>query len=190
MFARRLDRGRDVKDQRMALPRHLQHQMVAMLAAVFVVDAHIDRVGAGRKVLRQPRGPDKRVYGPAYYAFEHGDALFIMLDNVEYFGADPTQPRSRGRYRGRIGERQLAFVANLLKETPPEKLIVVVMHIPLQTYLDPKSPAQNTADAAELLALLGDRPSVSFSGHTHMTEHHYLSRANAPDAAPPIITMS
>jgi hypothetical protein len=73
----------------------------------------------------------------------------------------------------------------VLKETPPEKLIVVVMHILLETYLDPKSPVQNTADAAELLALLGDRPSVSFSGHTHTTEHHYLRRPNAPDGAPP-----
>ncbi len=134
---------------------------------------------------RDARETYKRVYGPPCYAFEHGDALFIMLDNVEYLGADPTQPRSRGKYRGRIGERQLAFVANVLKETPPDKLIVVVMHIPLETYLDPKSPVQNTADAAELLSLLGDRPSVSFSGHTHTTEHHYLRRPNAPDGALP-----
>ncbi len=106
-----------------------------------------------------------------------------MLDNIEYPGSDPSQPHGRGKYAGRIGERQLAFVANLLNETPASKLIVVVMHIPLETYLDPKSPSQNTADAAELLALLGERPCVSFSGHTHTTKHHYLRRPNAPGGA-------
>ena len=26
----------------------------------------------------------KRIYGPPYYAFEYGGALFLMLDNVNY----------------------------------------------------------------------------------------------------------
>ncbi|MEJ0094308.1 MAG: calcineurin-like phosphoesterase C-terminal domain-containing protein [Methylocella sp.] len=63
----------------------------------------------------------------------------------------------------------------MLQQTPADRLIVIVMHIPLETYLD-KDPAQNTSDAAALLALLGDRPAVSFAGHTHTTEHHYLTR--------------
>jgi C terminal of Calcineurin-like phosphoesterase len=50
------------------------------------------------------------------------------------------------------------------------------MHIPLRTYLDPANPTMNASDGAELLALLGDRPAVSFAGHTHTTEHHYLGR--------------
>ena len=29
----------------------------------------------------------KQTFGPSYYAFEHGGALFLMLDNVDYFGA-------------------------------------------------------------------------------------------------------
>jgi hypothetical protein len=132
---------------------------------------------------RYSRETFKRVFGATSYAFEHGDALFIMLDNVEYLGPD-TGTDGKGKYVGRIGERQLAFVANLLHETPAEKLIVLVMHIPLKTYLD-QSPWQNTADARELLTLLGDRPSVSFAGHTHTTEHHYLSRPGASAATPP-----
>jgi hypothetical protein len=82
---------------------------------------------------RYSRETYKRVFGANYYAFEHGDALFIMLDNVAYLGPQADQSMNKAKYIGRIGERQLAFVANLLKETPAGKLVVLVMHIPLAT---------------------------------------------------------
>ncbi len=133
---------------------------------------------------RYSRETFKRIFGATYDALEHGDALFIMLDNVDYLGPGTGPTMGKGKYIGRIGERQLAFVANLLKEIPADKLIVLVMHMPLETYVDPKSTSQNTADAADLLALLGERPSVSFAGHTHTTEHHYLTRPGASADAP------
>jgi hypothetical protein len=117
----------------------------------------------------------KQTFGPSIYAFEYGGALFLMLDNVEYFGAHASAPGNDYGYQGRFGKRQLAFVANVLKETPADRLVVAAMHIPLHTYLDPEDPASNTADCAAFLKLLGERPSISFSGHTHTTEHHYLS---------------
>ena len=127
----------------------------------------------------------KRVFGAPYYAHEHGDALFIMLDNVEYLGAAAAKAGHDRAYRGFISADQLSFVKNLLAVTPPERLLVFVMHIPLSTYLDPNAPGENTANAAELLKLIGDRPSVSFSGHTHSTEHHYLGAAfGGSDARP------
>ncbi len=134
---------------------------------------------------RRSRESFKRVFGATYYAHEYAGALFVMLDNVDYLGADPANPGRSGKYRGFISADQLRFVANLLKETPAERLIVLVMHIPLTTYLDTKNPAMNTVNAADLLGLLGDRPSVSFSGHTHSTEHHYLGQAEGfPGAIP------
>jgi hypothetical protein len=118
----------------------------------------------------------KRTYGPAYYAFAYGGALFLMLDNVDYLGIDPARPYSAGSYEGRIGERQLTFIANVLKETPADKLVVTAMHIPLRNYLDPHDPATNTADRADFLKLLGGRVNtLSVSGHTHTTEHHYFA---------------
>jgi 3',5'-cyclic AMP phosphodiesterase CpdA len=117
----------------------------------------------------------KRTYGAPYYAFNYGSALFLMLDNVSYLGAATApRPGASGKYEGRIGERQLAFVANVLRETPQDRLVVVAMHIPLITDLDPNDPAQNTVDRDELLKLLAGRPVLSISGHTHTTEHHYL----------------
>jgi calcineurin-like phosphoesterase family protein len=127
----------------------------------------------------------KRTFGPNYYAFEHGGALFLMLDNVEYLGADPKRPRRNGEYRGHIGERQLAFIANVLKETPADRLVVTAMHIPLRTYLDLKDPAVNTIDRGDFFKLIGDRPCVSFSGHTHTTEHHYFGAEDGVAGATP-----
>ena len=123
---------------------------------------------------RYSRETFKRVFGPTSYAFEYGGALFLMLDNVEYLGTDPNRPRRNGKYQGRIGERQRAFVANVLAETPADRLVVAVMHIPLRTYLDPQAPGMNTLDRADFLKLIGTRPCVSFAGHTHTTEHHYF----------------
>lgn len=121
----------------------------------------------------------KRVYGAPYYAFHHGQALFLMLDNVHYLGANTGSADKGGRYEGRFGERQLAFVANLLRETPMDRLVVVAMHIPLRTDWAPNDPANNTIDGDRLLALLEGRPSLSVAGHTHTTEHHYLGAEGA-----------
>jgi hypothetical protein len=117
----------------------------------------------------------KRTYGAPYYAFNYGSALFLMLDNVNYLGAATAPyPGGGGKYEGRFGERQLAFVANVLRETPQDRLVVVAMHIPLVNDINPNEPADVTADRDELLKLLAGRPVLSISGHTHTTEHHYL----------------
>jgi hypothetical protein len=125
---------------------------------------------------RYARETFKRVFGPNYYAFEYGGALFLMLDNVDYFGARAREPGSGCQYQGRFGKPQLAFVANVLKQTPAERLVVAAMHIPLRTDLDPEDPASNTQDGAAFIKLLGERPAISFAGHTHTTEHHYLEQ--------------
>lgn len=124
----------------------------------------MDPIGGGEGVW----GTWNRTFGPRYYAFQHAGALFIVLNNVS--------PGSGRTYRGRIGADQLSFVRNLLEHIAPETLVVLSMHIPLVTYQDATNPPDNTADAGLLLQLLAGRPhSVSFSGHMHSTEHHYLA---------------
>ena len=116
----------------------------------------------------------KRVFGPPHYAFQAGDATFIILNTVEYAGY-PRPASDKPAYRGWVGPRQLAFVKNLLRHVPARHLIVVSMHIPLASYEDPGSVADTTGDMPELLKLLSGRNhSVSFSGHLHTTEHHYF----------------
>jgi len=134
---------------------------------------------------RYSRETFKRVFGPTSYAFEYGGVLFLMLDNVEYLGTDPKRPHRDGKYQGRIGERGRAFIANVLAEQPADRLVVVAMHIPLRTYLNPNSPEVNTIDRGDFLKLIGERPCVSFSGHTHTTEHHYFDAADGYAGAVP-----
>ena len=128
----------------------------------------------------------KRIYGPNYYAFEYGGVLFLMLDNVNYLGFDPAKPRAGGKFEGRFDQRQLAFIANVLKEFPADKLVVACMHIPLQTYVDQVDPIMNTVNRGDFLRLLAGRPhTVSLSGHTHTTEHHYFGAEDGFTGAVP-----
>ncbi|MGU3538551.1 calcineurin-like phosphoesterase C-terminal domain-containing protein [Methylobacterium sp. A54F] len=119
---------------------------------------------------RHSRETYKRVFGAPSYAFHHGRALFIMLDNVRWLGPDAA--KGNGNYEGRIGERNLAFVRNLLAVTPQDRLIVLATHIPLVTDVADDA-RQRTVDRDALLDLLDGRQVLSLAGHTHTTEHHY-----------------
>ena len=117
----------------------------------------------------------KRVYGPNYYAFYYGPALFLMLDNVDYLGPDPAKPRG-SHYEGRFDDAQLDFVRNVLAHTPDDTLIVAVMHIPIRTFLGTEA-YQSTANKEAFFKLIeGRKHTVSFAGHTHTTEHHYFGK--------------
>lgn len=118
----------------------------------------------------------KRNIGPGHYAFQYARTTFILLNNVDYRGAGATPVDGR-LYTGRIGEGQLAFVRNVLAHVPKDNLVVLSMHIPLRSFENPHAPGDNTADCAALMELLSGFPhTVSFSGHSHTTEHHYLGR--------------
>ncbi|MHB2205002.1 calcineurin-like phosphoesterase C-terminal domain-containing protein [Methylobacterium sp. CM6257] len=125
---------------------------------------------------RYSRETWKRVFGAPTYAFRHGRASFVMLDNVEWLG--PPVPVGANTYRGHIGERSLTFLRNLLAEIPRDDLIVLAMHIPLHTDTAPDDPHNTTTDRAALLDLLAGRKVLSLAGHTHTTEHHYLSEGH------------
>ena len=124
---------------------------------------------------RYSRETFKRVFGPNYHAFFHAKTLFLMLDDVDYLGADKTRPRGEGKYEGRIDAAQLDFIKNVLAHTPRDVLIVMVMHIPIETYLDHDQAFDMLTNRDAFFALFEGREfTVSFSGHTHTTEHHYF----------------
>ncbi len=118
----------------------------------------------------------KRHFGPTYYAFEHGRALFIALDNIVYHGSDPIAPGKMGGYHDGFSDDQLAFVKNLLAYTPKDRLIVLTMHVPLRSRKNLEGMEVATDDTAKLLDIIGDRNCISFSGHTHTSEHRYIHR--------------
>jgi len=121
----------------------------------------------------------KRVYGPSYYAFFYAKTLFLMLDDVDYLGHDPSRPKGAGKYEGRIDATQLEFFKQTLAHTPAETLIVVVMHIPIVNVIDPQENYDRLINRDALFALFeGRKYTVSFAGHTHTTEHIYFGAAD------------
>jgi hypothetical protein len=122
----------------------------------------------------------RRIYGPQYYAFEVGQSLFVVLDNVVY-PCGPADAAAGGRdfclegqptYNGRITDQQITWLTNLLALTPPDRMVVLSHHIPLVSFADPSNTQHQTDNATELYALLAAREALSLSGHTHTIENH------------------
>ena len=106
----------------------------------------------------------ERVYGPAYYSFDHGPTHFIVLDDVMWKLADGAK---RGHYHGGLGKEQMQFIKNDLSLIPADQLVVLMMHIPLN----------DVDDRQELYRLIEKRPAtVSLSAHTHYMEHRFIGK--------------
>jgi C terminal of Calcineurin-like phosphoesterase/N terminal of Calcineurin-like phosphoesterase/Calcineurin-like phosphoesterase len=117
-------------------------------------------------------------YGPSTFAFRWGQALFIGLNDVRYLGGP--------RYIGGLRPDQFEFLQNLLRTTPPDLLVVVLLHIPLFSPDPSNAETFRLADRARLFSLLQDRPHVLIlSGHTHYQRHVFYGPADGwPGAAP------
>jgi len=124
----------------------------------------------------------KREFGPTYYSYDIGDVHFVVLDNMRYpctpevDNADGkhnfcNNPATAPRYNGVIDQGQMEWLSNDLALVPKSKLIVLNMHIPLVTFVDMASTQHQTDNTQWLYDLLGDRPAVALSGHTHTLEN-------------------
>jgi len=112
-----------------------------------------------------------RHFGARHAAFQYGGATFLLLDNVEFLGIAHD---GKTQYRGHFGARQLGFVRSVLDNVAPEQPVIACFHIPLRTAVG-DAPSLSAIDAHDFLAVLGRRRNcVSFAGHTHTNEHHYL----------------
>jgi hypothetical protein len=116
----------------------------------------------------------RRVFGPTYYAFDVGSVHFLLLNNIEWLGPDPENPGSSGNYQGNLGERQLEFIARDLQRVPEDRLVVLMLHIPIQRGFE-LGPRSQTLDRHALYRLLEQRPhTLSFSAHTHWHRHLFI----------------
>ncbi len=122
----------------------------------------------------------RRIYGPNYYAFEMGNVLFVVLDNIYYPCGEEDVARGRSNcaedrsptYNGRLTETQFSWLEGLIAHTPEEKLIVLNMHIPLVSFVDATSGQHQTDELTRIYKMVEGREALSFSGHTHTTENH------------------
>ena len=118
----------------------------------------------------------RREWGPEYYSFDIGNVHFVGLDNVRYpcNGVDPHPFCSADKshtYNGVISQRQLDWLANDLALVPEDKLIVLTAHIPFVTFTDNTAAKHQTDNLNALYDIIGDRPALGLSGHTHTTEN-------------------
>lgn len=122
----------------------------------------------------------RNMYGPDYYAFEKGNVLFVVLDNVYYPCGEEDYARGRlncaenmpPTYNGRLTETQYKWLEGLISQTPPEKLIVLNTHIPLVSFAVATNGQHQTDELTRIYSIVEGREAVSFSGHTHTTENH------------------
>lgn len=122
----------------------------------------------------------RRLYGPNYYAFEIGEATFIVLDNIVYpcgpddtvrAGRDFCNDPERTTYNARVTQTQMQWLENLLAEVPEDRLIILAHHAPLVSFVDADSTQHQTDNSAAIHALLEGRQALSLSGHTHTLEN-------------------
>ena len=114
----------------------------------------------------------KEFFGPTNYTFNHKGVHFIVLDNVSDPGAQ-------------IGEAQLAWLADDLKQQAKDARIVVFTHRPLFDLYPQWDWA--TRDGAKAVDLLMPYANVTvFYGHIHQ-EHHFMTGHIAHHAAKSLI---
>ena len=121
----------------------------------------------------------RHLYGPTYFSFDIGQVHFIVIDNVIYpCGPEDVSPGDRERcgnpeepvYNARLNERQMTWLENNLALVPEDRLIVLMHHIPMVSFVDSNTGRHQTDNANDIYALIGDRPALSLAGHTHTLE--------------------
>lgn len=106
-------------------------------------------------------------FGPATYAFNYGNAHFVVLENILY-----PDPRDGKGYWGGLRADQLQFVENNLKLVPKDKLVVLLMHIPL---FEENGDSFRDADREKILELLSPFANTfSMSAHTHYMKQTFF----------------
>ena len=123
----------------------------------------------------------KKFFGPPYYAFEYAEALFVVLDNIDYRGngkADPGDVRGNGGYEARISKRQLRWLEKELEFVDKDRLVFVATHAPLGSEVTSSA----TDNRRVLFQLLSGRPNLySVAGHTHTNNHLYFGEEDGFD---------
>ena len=110
----------------------------------------------------------KEFFGETHYTFDHKGVHFIALDNV----SDP---------RASLGDEQLQWLADVLKQQRKDANIVVLTHRPLFDLYPQWDWA--TRDGAKAIELLLPMEHVTvFYGHIHQ-EHHKMTGHIAHHAA-------
>ena len=118
-------------------------------------------------------------FGLANYAFNYGNAHFIILDDILY-----PDPRDGQGYWAGYREDQFTFLENNLKYVPKDKLIVLSQHIQMK---DTTGNGFRREDKRRLFSLLKDYENVvALSAHTHFQEQLFYTKKDGWHGAKPL----
>lgn len=118
--------------------------------------------------------------GPANYAFNYGNAHFLVLDDVLF--PDPRSTGNSRSYWGGFREDQKAFIKNDLSLVDKDKLVVVAFHIPMLG-----DNAVRQEDKAFLFQCLKDFPHVLLlSAHLHRQNQFFHTSQDGWEGKTPL----
>ncbi len=107
-----------------------------------------------------------RFFGPNYYSWNEGRVHFVALDSVEWMG----DAKGHGNYRGSITDRQLRWLKNDLDHVPDDRLLVLLMHIPIVI-----SEGHAWVNKDKFFDLLASRKNIlALAGHMHYQQHEFF----------------
>ncbi|MBN1911741.1 MAG: calcineurin-like phosphoesterase C-terminal domain-containing protein [Pirellulales bacterium] len=134
------------------------------------------RTGIGNHEIRPERDNPKdlyeRILGPTYYSFDWGPVHFVVLD-----GNKPAA--IPGKSVGTVEPREMAWLEADLAAQPPDKPLIVGVHIPIvSTYparrtdlKEAEGPFWQSANTEKLTALFArHRVRLVLQGHIHENE--------------------
>jgi hypothetical protein len=102
----------------------------------------------------------ENIFGPSHYAFEYGNELFLVLNNI--------YPLDERGYVGRLDENQKEFIQQLIVSKKIDfNRIHLFMHIPLEEMEDKDWVIQSLEPFENVL--------IS-AGHTHTQYHKFFPR--------------
>lgn len=101
-------------------------------------------------------------FGPGHFSYDVGKTHFVVLDSIEYSGNASTK-----KYKEKIGEEQLEWLENDLKNVAKNDHVVIATHVPIVTHKQVVAE-----DAKEFYDVISDYPNaVTVGGHTHTQEN-------------------
>lgn len=110
----------------------------------------------------------ERVFGPGTYALEYAKVVFLGYDDVFV--------NPKGRSENRFTDDQLAFTKAYLAAVPDDRLVVLMMHVPIVA----------CANKDAMFRLIQSRPhTFSISGHAHVQRNLLLGEPEGWHGAQP-----
>lgn len=116
-------------------------------------------------------------FGPVNYAFQYGNAHFIILDDIIY-----TNPKTNNGYIGGFREDQFRFIENYLKLVDKNDLIIFAFHIPLAH----KKDAFIKEDRHRFFDIVKSFPNLlTLTAHTHFQTQYFYGKKDGWNSTKP-----